>query len=374
LFRAAGIPVERTGFMLGFQVAPGAAGREGLQPREEWFRFVKWNALAARQVVADTGATSIWSWGWGNFGPQSIDPDKPAAACVYLWTRSSALCDGPAVAGPAFNTSLTEGQIVLPAGVQCTYPRGVVTTASTTELARVTKNPQIALTALFARGVLRQRVAVPAADVLRAEQQMIRRVFKGSRKAYLRALQKRKITVAVARGIITDNLRQRRIAAMLAAEGDDQTTLVWSSDLEAAAVDAVTCLRDVLPGTGNFPASNAREVGAVPLPSYLPWLLGDRTAPAAPGAPTAAVAEGTVVLDWPDGAEADLIGYHVYRATAAGGPYTRLTTAPIVRSTYTDSAVPAGTTPYYVVRAMDTTKNLSAPSPEGTPPPAPPPA
>ena len=58
-------------------------------------------------------------WGWGTFGPASVDPDKPAAACVYLWTRDRSLCDGPAAAGPGFHASLVEGQIVLPAPILC---------------------------------------------------------------------------------------------------------------------------------------------------------------------------------------------------------------------------------------------------------------
>ena len=48
-----GIPVTRIGLMLGFQSAVGAGGREGLRPREEWFRVVKWQALAAREIAAE---------------------------------------------------------------------------------------------------------------------------------------------------------------------------------------------------------------------------------------------------------------------------------------------------------------------------------
>ena len=36
-----------------------------------------------------------------------------------LWTRDSSLCDGPDAAGSGFDDSLTEGQIALPQGVQC---------------------------------------------------------------------------------------------------------------------------------------------------------------------------------------------------------------------------------------------------------------
>ena len=52
-------------------------------------------------------------------------------------------------------------------------------------------------------------------------------------------------------------------------------------------------------------------------------------------------------------------GYRVFRALVPGGPHTELTRTTIVRSTFRDSSVPAGATPYYVVRAFDTSANRS---------------
>ena len=77
-----------------------------------------------------------------------------------------------------------------------------------------------------------------------------------------------------------------------------------------------------------------------------------------------------VVLDWADGPEADHAGYRVFRAVVPGGPYTELTRTTIVRSTFRDSSVPAGATPYYVVRAFDTSANRSGNSAEASLPPA----
>ena len=76
---------------------------------------MKLEALAAKQVAAETKIQGVWSWGWPSFSAAGNDPDKAAAACVYLWARDPKLCDGPKLAGAAFNTSLTEGQISLPA-------------------------------------------------------------------------------------------------------------------------------------------------------------------------------------------------------------------------------------------------------------------
>ena len=85
-----------------------------------WLQVVKWDALAARQIAAEhagagTPLGSLWSWGWGNFAV--ADGDKPFVACVYLWTRDPALCDGPGraqAAGVAFNPDLAEGQDLTP--------------------------------------------------------------------------------------------------------------------------------------------------------------------------------------------------------------------------------------------------------------------
>jgi hypothetical protein len=370
-FVGVGVPRDRLGFMLGFQVAPGAAGREGLQPREEWFRVVKWETLAAQQVARDERTSTVWSWGWGNFGPQSVDPDKPAAACVYLWTRDPALCDAPAVAGPAFNVSREEGQIVLRAKVHCRFPGGVVREQAVRTLQRLTRNRHSAVTAAFARAVLERRVRVTAAEVARAEAQVVARSFRGSRAAYVRALQRRRATLAIARGILADELRRQKIARLARAAG--QAPLEWASRLTSAAADAATCARDDLPGYGDFPRLNTLDVDVVPLPSFVPFLLGDRKPPSPPRAVTAvreSGAVGSVVVDWADSREADLAGYRVFRATTPGGPYSLLTRTKIVRSTFRDARAPTDVTLYYIVRAFDSSANRSGNSAEASLPPA----
>jgi hypothetical protein len=105
--------------VLGFQSGPGAGGREGLRPSSTWFRYAKLNTLAAKRVAGEFGVATVWTWGWRTSSASGADPDKEAAACVYLWTRDPALCDGPGAAGPDFDASRTEGQIALPPGIQC---------------------------------------------------------------------------------------------------------------------------------------------------------------------------------------------------------------------------------------------------------------
>lgn len=361
LFDQIGIPGSRLGFVLGFHSAPtpGIGGRQGLQPSEEWLRYVKWNVLAAREVARDYGLFTVISWGWGTFGPESVDADKAAAACVYLWTRNSALCDGPAVAGPAFKPSLTEGQIVLRPGQQCTFAGGPILTGQVDGLARFTTDRRVALDALFARTLL-VGIAVDERDVIAQEQRAIDTQFKGSRAAYERALVSRRATVVIARAIIRDDLRRRAYAAFLQRGGSVQTPLEALADRSTAVLAGATCLRDDLPGWGWFPQSDARDIVVPTLARALPFVLGDRTAPATPAGVTAAPTPTGITLTWQPNGDVDLAGYAVYRAATPEGPWGPVSRALLARPYFQETAPPAGAV--YVVRAVDTSGNVSAPS------------
>ena len=65
-------------------------------------------------------------------------------------------------------------------------------------------------------------------------------------------------------------------------------------------------------------------------------------------------ASGSVALAWAASAEPGLIGYHVYRGSAATGPFTRLTTTPLVATAFVDASVAAGQTWTYLVRTLKT--------------------
>ena len=60
---------------------------------------------------------------------------------------------------------------------------------------------------------------------------------------------------------------------------------------------------------------------------------------------------GNPVLSWTASPEAQVIGYHVYRAPYVGAPFSRLTSAPVSGTTYTDSSVAIGSY-VYMVRAV----------------------
>ena len=205
-FSEIGIPAGRVALELQFQSAAGQGGRQGLQPRSAWLEFVKLETLAAKQVAAETKIQGVWSWGWPSFSTAGNDPDKGAAACVYLWTRDAKLCDGPKLAGVSFNTSLTEGQISLPAGVRCTLGRSTILKADVGRTAALTGDLGSAASALLQRAVLRAQVPVDPATVLAAERAIIRDRFGGSGSRYRSALAALHLSVRDARAIVADRL------------------------------------------------------------------------------------------------------------------------------------------------------------------------
>jgi hypothetical protein len=203
-----GIAPEKVGLFLGFHTNPGQGGREHLAPASAWFDTIKWQVLAAKQVSREITLATIWSWGWGEWSQADRDPDKPAAACVYLWTRDPRLCAGPAMAGRGFNRSLTEGQLILPAGAQCKTPWGPLWSSELSSVAHVTRDREIAYTSLFARLVLKGYVKVKPKELRAAERAIIRFRFGGNGSAYRGALARAGASRSIALGVIGDELRQ----------------------------------------------------------------------------------------------------------------------------------------------------------------------
>jgi hypothetical protein len=205
-FTDIGIPAKKVGIMLGFQ-----ASNRGTMGAIPWFHHVKLQALAAKQVARETQVGSVWSWGWQARNTAQADPDKEAAACVWLWVRSPRLCDGPAAAGPDFDPTFTPSVIGLPRGVRCAIEDRAITASGVAQLTRVTGDANIAFSAAYARAVLAGLVNVPSEDVLAAERAIIAARFRGSRAAYRAALRAQRATEALAREVIADELRQQRM-------------------------------------------------------------------------------------------------------------------------------------------------------------------
>lgn len=96
----------------------------------------------------------------------------------------------------------------------------------------------------------------------------------------------------------------------------------------------------------------------------------DVTAPVSPSNLSASAGDSQVGLNWNDSTELDLAGYSIYRGTTQGGPYSKVNTALVVTSNYTDTGLTNGTTYYYVVTAVDNCANESGNSNEASATPA----
>ncbi len=111
-------------------------------------------------------------------------------------------------------------------------------------------------------------------------------------------------------------------------------------------------------------AARARDdvnrAGAVSGPLRVPHLL-DTAPPATPTGLTAAPeAASGVRVHWAANAEADLAGYHVYRALSASAVFAQLTSTPVVTNDYLDGTAPDTLAVWYAVSAVDATGNESA--------------
>ena len=105
-------------------------------------------------------------------------------------------------------------------------------------------------------------------------------------------------------------------------------------------------------------AGNASDPSATA--DATPQAAADTTAPAAPKGLTAAAGDGSVNLSWTANTESDLAGYNLYRGTAAGGEATfPVNSDPITGTTFTDPGRTNGTAYFYVLKAIDTSGNVS---------------
>jgi len=105
--------------------------------------------------------------------------------------------------------------------------------------------------------------------------------------------------------------------------------------------------------------SLGHEGGRAPERSAVPGIV-----PAAPSGLAALPFYFGVRLTWQRNTERDLDGYNLYRSTTPGGNYQKLNLAVLPDTAYRDSSLLSDTTYYYVVTAVDTSRNESGYSPE----------
>jgi hypothetical protein len=207
-----GIPADRVGIMLSFLSQKGVGGRNGLKPASAWYQVVKWEALSAKEVAQELDLGSVFSWGWQEWNRKEMDPDKPRAACVWLWARTRSLCNAPQKLGQSFDRSLTAGQIRFAQGGVCrAVGIGEIGSRAVGSLQALTGDRNAALSALFERMVEASDEPVSRRVALAAEREVIVDSFHGSRSAFLAALRQAHATEGIAIGVLADEVRRARL-------------------------------------------------------------------------------------------------------------------------------------------------------------------
>ncbi len=139
--------------------------------------------------------------------------------------------------------------------------------------------------------------------------------------------------------------------------------LIWSRNPTLTPAQVESILRSSCEDLGTAGIDDTFGYGRIN--SYLALLATpgtggpDVTPPPVPSALVATPAASSVSLSWGASSVPDLAGYRVYRSTTSGSGYVEVTTALLTTTTFVNSGLTAGTTYYYVVRAQDTTGNIS---------------
>lgn len=68
----------------------------------------------------------------------------------------------------------------------------------------------------------------------------------------------------------------------------------------------------------------------------------------------------SVILTWNASLSANTAGYNVYRALTTAGPFSKINSALVTTTTYTDTAIQAGQTYYYVATTINNSNVESA--------------
>lgn len=122
----------------------------------------------------------------------------------------------------------------------------------------------------------------------------------------------------------------------------------------------LTVLLGLDSGCGGGTASTMQTPGN-PGPTPTPTATPTPT-PSPTPTPTPTPQVHFVSISWQASTSSGIVSYNIYRSTASGGPYTKAGRA--AGTSFTDRAVQAGTTYFYVVSAVNNSGVESPASPE----------
>ena len=173
-----------------------------------------------------------------------------------------------AAAGPDFNASLTEGQIILPANAQCTVGDEMIDKATVEEIEAAAGDPALALRGALHRLLLARVAAeVGDADARAAERVAVEAAFGGSQDAYIAELQGRGVTRQAAKNALVDLLRRQAVEARLTVEEPGREWSSWITRSQKEAIREAVCLGDDVPRAGTFDWSVVLPFLTLPDPS-----------------------------------------------------------------------------------------------------------
>jgi hypothetical protein len=120
---------------------------------------------------------------------------------------------------------MTEGQIALPQGVQCSLDGRMLRQTDLSRMAAVTHDREVAFTILYDRLVEASLAKVSADRVAQAIQAIVDGVFGGSRSAYNSALARAGANTFVARAAVADELLRAQIEGSIAVPAPSETAV-----------------------------------------------------------------------------------------------------------------------------------------------------
>jgi len=141
--------------------------------------------------------------------------------------------------------------------------------------------------------------------------------------------------------------------------------LIWSRNPTLTPAEVEAIIRSSCQDLGTAGLDDTFGYGRIDTYAALsatPAPSGDLTPPANPTGLAASSGNGFVSLSWAASLEPDLAGYRLYRSTTSGSGYSQINSGNLLATSYTDTSVTNGTTYYYVIRAVDTSGNLSGDS------------